>query len=115
MVLHTGSGYVRNGITRWHTCWVRKGWKNAAGDPVANMDLWRRLLDAAKPHAIEWKWSGVSNWNGPYLKGDAAPLDPWNHPYSYRNPSQRAGHDYDLCSAGPTGDAGAAAAQIRNP
>ncbi|MBV8911962.1 MAG: ribonuclease HI, partial [Acetobacteraceae bacterium] len=25
-------------------------------DPVANMDLWRRILDAAKPHAIEWKW-----------------------------------------------------------
>jgi general secretion pathway protein G len=47
--------------------------------------------------------SGVSNWNGPYLKGDQVPLDPWNHPYTYRNPSTRGGHDYDLCSAGPTG------------
>jgi general secretion pathway protein G len=45
----------------------------------------------------------VSDWHGPYLKGDHVPLDPWNHPYQYRNPSTRAGHDYDLCSAGPPG------------
>jgi ribonuclease HI len=56
VVLHTDSEYVRNGITRWHTGWVRRNWRTAAGDPVANMDLWRRLLDAAKPHQIEWKW-----------------------------------------------------------
>jgi ribonuclease HI len=56
VVLHTDSEYVRNGITRWHTGWVRKNWRNAAGDPVANMDLWQRLLAAAKPHTIEWRW-----------------------------------------------------------
>jgi len=56
VVLHTDSEYLRNGITRWHQGWVRKNWRNAAGDPVANMDLWRRILDAAKPHKIEWKW-----------------------------------------------------------
>ncbi len=48
VILHTDSEYVRNGITRWHTGWVRRNWRNAAGDPVANMDLWRRLLDAAE-------------------------------------------------------------------
>lgn len=47
----------------------------------------------------------VSNWNGPYLKGDKPPLDAWNHPYVYREPSTRPGHDYDLCSKGPSGDA----------
>lgn len=56
IVLHTDSEYLKNGITRWHTGWVRKNWRNAAGDPVKNMDLWRRILDAAKPHEIEWKW-----------------------------------------------------------
>jgi len=56
VVLHTDSEYLRNGITRWHTGWVRKGWKNAKGDPVANMDLWTRILDAAKGHDVEWKW-----------------------------------------------------------
>jgi general secretion pathway protein G len=47
----------------------------------------------------------VANWNGPYLKGDKTPLDAWNHPYVYRSPSDRPGHDYDLCSKGPTGNA----------
>ena len=56
VVVHTDSEYVRNGVTRWSVGWVRKNWRNAAGDPVANMDLWRRLLDAAKPHQVEWKW-----------------------------------------------------------
>ena len=56
VVLHTDSEYLRNGITRWHTGWVRKNWRTASGDPVANMDLWQRVLAAAKPHAIEWKW-----------------------------------------------------------
>jgi general secretion pathway protein G len=45
------------------------------------------------------------NWNGPYVKGTEAPVDPWNHAYDYRNPSTRAGHDYDLCSKGPSGTA----------
>lgn len=54
--LHTDSEYLRNGITRWHTGWVRRKWRNAAGDPVANMDLWQRILEAAKPHEIEWLW-----------------------------------------------------------
>jgi general secretion pathway protein G len=45
------------------------------------------------------------NWNGPYVKGNEAPVDPWNHAYDYRNPSTRAGHDYDLCSKGPGGAA----------
>ncbi len=56
VVLHTDSEYVRQGITKWHTGWVRKNWRTASGDPVANMDLWRRLLDAAKPHQIDWRW-----------------------------------------------------------
>ena len=56
VVLHTDSEYVKNGITRWHTGWVRRNWRNAAGDPVANMDLWQRLLAAEKPHSVEWRW-----------------------------------------------------------
>ncbi len=56
VILHTDSEYLRNGVTRWSTGWVRRNWRNAAGDPVANMDLWRRVLDAAKPHEIDWRW-----------------------------------------------------------
>ena len=56
VVLHTDSQYLKDGITRWHTGWVRKNWRTASGDPVKNMDLWRRVLDAAKPHQIDWRW-----------------------------------------------------------
>jgi len=56
VLLHTDSEYVRNGVTRWVAGWTRRNWRNSAGDPVANMDLWRRVLDAAKPHDVDWRW-----------------------------------------------------------
>ncbi len=56
VILHTDSEYVRNGITRWMTGWVRKNWRSSTGDPVKNMDLWRRLLAAEKPHKVDWRW-----------------------------------------------------------
>jgi ribonuclease HI len=56
VIVHTDSQYVRDGITRWSTGWIRKNWRTASGDPVRNMDLWRRLLDAAARHQIEWRW-----------------------------------------------------------
>lgn len=56
IVIHTDSQYVRNGVTRWVTGWVRNNWRNAARDPVANMDLWKQLLEAQKRHEVEWRW-----------------------------------------------------------
>ena len=35
VALHTDSEYVRNGVTRWHAGWVRRNWRNAAGEPAA--------------------------------------------------------------------------------
>lgn len=52
--------------------------------------------------------SGVARWNGPYLKGEKVPEDPWGRPFIYRSPSQRPGHEYDLLSLGPTGQSGPA-------
>ncbi len=63
--------------------------------------------------ALSVRPTGADNWNGPYLKGETAPVDAWNHPYQYRMPSQRNGHDYDLCSQGPNGSGGND--QICNP
>ena len=64
--------------------------------------------------ALIIKPSDVSSWNGPYLKATEPPLDPWSHPYIYRSPAARSGHDYDLCSGGPSGSTGPAS-QICNP
>lgn len=62
--------------------------------------------------ALVQRPTSVSAWNGPYLKG-GLPMDPWNHPFIYRNPSNRPGHDYDLCSQGPNGG-GSAGDEICN-
>ncbi len=56
VILHTDSEYLRNGISRWVHGWVRNNWRNAAKEPVANYEYWQRLLAAAKPHEIEWRW-----------------------------------------------------------
>lgn len=48
---------------------------------------------------------GVAHWSGPYLKGDKLPEDPWGHPFVYRSPSERPGHEFDLYSLGPKGQA----------
>jgi general secretion pathway protein G len=48
---------------------------------------------------------GIAHWSGPYLKGDKLPEDPWGHPFVYRSPSERPGHEYDLYSLGPRGQA----------
>ena len=31
----------------WHKGWLRRGWKNSKGEPVANRDLWEILIPLA--------------------------------------------------------------------
>jgi len=54
--LTTDSVYVRDGITKWIFGWQKNGWRTAARKPVKNAELWQELLEAAKPHRIEWHW-----------------------------------------------------------
>ena len=54
--LHTDSRYLLDGITKWIDGWQRNGWKTAAKKPVKNEDLWRRLIEAMRPHDISWVW-----------------------------------------------------------
>jgi general secretion pathway protein G len=56
--------------------------------------------------ALVVKPADADNWNGPYVKAENGLLDPWRHPYVYRSPSDRSGHDYDICSLGPNGQQG---------
>jgi general secretion pathway protein G len=56
--------------------------------------------------ALLAKPTDAVNWNGPYIQSKALPLDPWNHPFVYRNPSTRQGYEYDLCSLGASGQPG---------
>ncbi|MFN3746597.1 MAG: ribonuclease HI [Hyphomicrobiaceae bacterium] len=54
--LWTDSNYLRDGITKWIHAWRRNGWKTADKKPVKNVELWQRLDEAVKRHAVEWHW-----------------------------------------------------------
>lgn len=56
VTLTTDSVYVKDGITKWIFGWQKNGWKTAAKKPVKNAELWQELLEAIKPHRIDWKW-----------------------------------------------------------
>jgi general secretion pathway protein G len=58
--------------------------------------------------ALITKPADAPNWAGPYIKTKSVPLDPWKRPYVYHYPSNRADHEYDLCSNGPKGQPGGA-------
>jgi general secretion pathway protein G len=45
----------------------------------------------------------TNKWNGPYLS-KSVPLDPWGHPYQYRNPVSKGG--IDIISYGKDGQPG---------
>ncbi|TQF42632.1 general secretion pathway protein GspG [Bradyrhizobium sp. UNPF46] len=49
--------------------------------------------------ALVQKPSNVERWNGPYLKGNLVPNDPWGKPYVYAFPGTH-GLAYDLASLG---------------
>ena len=50
--------------------------------------------------------SGVTGWNGPYVKDADGIKDPWGRAFEYRSPSQRAGHSFDIVSLGADGKPG---------
>ncbi len=54
--LVTDSKYVLQGITEWCVGWQKRGWKTADKKPVKNVDLWQALMEAVKPHKIDWVW-----------------------------------------------------------
>jgi ribonuclease HI len=54
--LYTDSRYLLDGITKWLPGWERNGWKTASKQPVKNAELWRRLVEAKRPHKVTWHW-----------------------------------------------------------
>ncbi len=53
--LHTDSAYVMNCFRdRWYERWERTGWVNAGKQPVANRDLWERLIAETRRREVIW-------------------------------------------------------------
>ncbi len=55
--LYSDSKYLTDAFNQhWIESWIKKGWKRGKNEPVKNVDLWKRLLEAAKPHRIRFIW-----------------------------------------------------------
>jgi len=77
------------------------------------LDTGRYPASSEGLNALMRRPGNVTAWNGPYLKGDIVPLDPWGNPYIYRSPGERA--PYEIISLGSDGRDGGTgnAADIR--
>jgi len=63
VTLYSDSQYlVRAFNERWIDSWIRKGWVRSKNEPVKNLDLWKRLLDAKRTHDVTFVW--VRGHNG---------------------------------------------------
>ena len=61
--LYSDSKYLVDAFNKhWLDGWIKKGWKRGKNEPVKNVDLWKRLLEAARPHQIAFIW--VKGHNG---------------------------------------------------
>mgnify|MGYP001944264317 CR=1 FL=1 len=58
VTLYSDSQYVMKAFNEhWIDGWIKKGWKRGKkNEPVKNDDLWKRLLDAMKPHNVTFIW-----------------------------------------------------------
>ena len=60
--LYSDSKYVLDGMTKWVAGWQKRGWINSSRKPVRNAELWHELIEAARPHKVNWHW--VKGHNG---------------------------------------------------
>ena len=55
--VYSDSQYVVNAFNQhWVDGWIKKGWKRGKNEPVKNVDLWKRLLEAKQIHSVTFHW-----------------------------------------------------------
>ena len=52
----TDSQYAQRAMTKHLARWAASGWRNSRGVPVANRDLWERLVHESRRHHVNWTW-----------------------------------------------------------
>jgi ribonuclease HI len=73
VTIYSDSSYLVNCMRRgWYKKWRENGWLNHRKAPVANRDLWERLLQATQRHQeVRWrKVKGHSKTQGPHKSGN---------------------------------------------
>jgi len=71
------------------------------------LDVGRFPNNAEGLEALVQAPGGARGWNGPYLKKDQVPVDPWGNAYEYRFPAPD-GVGYEIVSFGADGREGGA-------
>ena len=57
VTLYSDSKYVVDAMTNeWSTNWRRRGWRTARNQPIANTDLWGKLLHLCDYHDVTFRW-----------------------------------------------------------
>ena len=57
IAVYSDSQYVVNAFNQhWVDGWIKKGWKRGKNEPVKNVDLWKRLLEAKQKHSVTFHW-----------------------------------------------------------
>lgn len=61
--LYSDSKYLVDAFnSHWVDSWLKNNWTRGRNDPVKNVDLWKRLLEAKKQHCVKFCW--VKGHNG---------------------------------------------------
>ena len=68
------------------------------------LDTGRYPSSAEGLNALMKPTSAMPGWNGPYLKGELVPNDPWGKAYVYRSPTERG--KFEIKSFGSDGQEG---------
>lgn len=67
VVIYTDSAYLHNCYTqKWYVNWQNNGWKNSKKQPVANQDLWEKLIQFFEMPEVEFvkvKGHADNRWN----------------------------------------------------
>lgn len=63
--LVSDSQYVLKGISEWRQGWIKRGWRNANHDPIANKELWVQLFAVVDSLKVTTEW--VKGHNGDHF------------------------------------------------
>ena len=57
VIIYTDSMYIVNSMNKgWLKGWVKRNWKRSDKEPVANIDLWKIMLEVQETHQLEFNW-----------------------------------------------------------
>lgn len=76
----------------------------AAGLDMFKLDVGRYPNSSEGLKVLVENTGSIPGWNGPYLRKNKLPMDPWGRDYIYTLPGQK--NDYDLFTLGQDGKPG---------